>query len=86
MEEKGISELTDEELLLKAKKIKSDKKTNAALIGVVVGIGLFSIFRNGFGLLPLILFLCVLVAVKKGKKSKAIENAVEQEIASRNLK
>lgn len=63
MEQKQISELTDEELMLRAKNIKSSNKTNAVLIGIVIGIGLYSIAKNGFGFLPIILFVFVLLAV-----------------------
>ena len=86
MEQKEISESTDEELMLRSKNMKSSSKTNAVLIGIVIGIGLYSIVKNGFGFLPIILLVCVLLAVKNGKKNKTIEKDIEKEIAFRNLK
>lgn len=38
MNQKELNELTDQELLDKKKKAKSGKITNAALIGVLIGI------------------------------------------------
>jgi len=85
MEQKEISELTDQELMLKANNFKSSNKTNAVLIGIVIGIAFYSIIKNGFGFLPIILFVCVMLAIQNGKKSKAIQKDIEREIISRDL-
>ena len=53
-----LSKLTDEELLEKAKKLKSNKITHAFLIGFMVGIIIFSAATNSIGFFTLIpLFL-----------------------------
>lgn len=54
MKEKELSVLTDQELLEKAKKLKSNAIINAALIGFLIGIVIFGIVKNGFGFFALI--------------------------------
>ena len=49
MNQKELSELSDQELLDESKKMKSAAIMNAVLIGVLIGIMLYSLFRNGFG-------------------------------------
>jgi hypothetical protein len=43
MEKKNLSELTDEELLIKKKKLKNSKAFHAALIGFLAGILIFGV-------------------------------------------
>ena len=54
MEEKELSELTDQELLDKAKKMKSTSITNAVLIGFLIGIIVYNIAVNSLGFFTLI--------------------------------
>ena len=46
MNEKELSELSDQELLEEAKKMKSTSKINAALVGFFAGIIIYSIIVN----------------------------------------
>ena len=55
---KQLSELTDQELLQEAKKMRSTSITNAVLVGVLIGIVIYSIMKNSLGFLTIIpLFL-----------------------------
>lgn len=54
MKDKKLSELTDQELLNEAKKVKSTSITNAVLIGFLIGIVFYSIMKNSLGFLTLI--------------------------------
>lgn len=54
MKQKELSELTDHELLAEAKKMKSASTINAALIGFMIGIIIYSIVKNSVGLFTLI--------------------------------
>lgn len=54
MDQKELSDLTDQELLDEAKKLKSFSLTNAFIIGFLVGIVLYSVIENTFGFLMLI--------------------------------
>ena len=46
MKQKELSELTDQELLEEAKKIKSSAIMHAALIGLMIGVVIYWIIRS----------------------------------------
>lgn len=82
MKGKNLSELTDQELLQEAKKMKSTSLTNAVLIGFLVGIVFYSIMKNSFGFLTLIpLFF----AYKLINRSKYNNKELESILKERNL-
>jgi riboflavin transporter FmnP len=54
MQQKILSELTEQELLQEAKKMKSTSITNAVIIGFLVGIVIYSVAKNGLGFFTLI--------------------------------
>ena len=54
MKEKELSELTDQELLDKAKKRKASSIAHAFVIGFMVAIVVYSVVKNTWGLLTLI--------------------------------
>lgn len=83
MKSKNLSELTDQELLQEAKKMKSTSITNAALIGFLIGIVFYSVIKNSLGFLTLIpLFL----AYKLINNSKYNKLELENILKERNLK
>ena len=58
MNDKDLSELTDPELLVKAKKMKSDSIMHAVLHGLMIGVLIYGVAKNNLGFLTLIpLFL-----------------------------
>jgi hypothetical protein len=83
MKEKELSELTNEELLNLAKKIKKTAIINATLIGVLIGILIYSIVVNNLGFLTLILLFAIYKLVNNSKYNRPeIENLLKE----RNLK
>ena len=83
MKEKSLSELTDQELLQEAKKMKSTKITNAVLIGFLFGVIFYSVVKNSYGFLTLIpLYL----AYKLINNSKTDTKELEAILKERNLK
>ena len=54
MTHKELSELTDQELLVEAKKMKSTAIINALLIGFMIGVVIYSIVKNTVGFFTLI--------------------------------
>jgi ABC-type phosphate transport system permease subunit len=84
MTNKDLSELTDQELLDEAKKMKSFSITNAFLIGFLVAIICYSIAKNSWGMLTLIplYFIYKMVNDPRNKKSKDLEELLKE----RNLK
>lgn len=75
------SELTDQELILELKKIKSSLIVNAVLFGVMIGIATYSTVKNGFGILTFFPLFFVPMALKNRAYKKALEN----ESKERNL-
>lgn len=81
--EKELSQLTDQELLEKRKKVKSNDITNAVILGVLVGIAIYSAIVNGLGLVTFTPILFAAYAANQWKKNKT---TLEKELNSRNLK
>lgn len=85
MKDRKLSELTDQELLEEAKKMKSNSITHALLIGLVIGIVIYSVAKNTLGfftLIPLYLAFKVFHNPENNKKNKELESLLKE----RNLK
>ena len=82
MPQKELSELTDQELLDKAKKKKSTAITNALLIGFLIGIIIYSILKNTIGLFTLIPLFFAYKILNNPKNDEALEKLLKK----RNLK
>ena len=80
MEQTDFSTLSDEQLLVEAKKQKSFSIVNALLIGFLFGIVVYSVFNNSFGFLMLIPLYIIykLVNDPKNKRLKELEAVLEQ--------
>ncbi len=81
--EKKLDELSDEELLKEAKKMKSNTIINATIIGVFIGILIYSVAVNKSGLLTLILLFIIYKLVNNSKYNK---EDIEKLLKKRNLK
>lgn len=81
MKQKLPSELSDIELLEERKKTKSGSKIQAALIGLLIGVAIYSTVKKGFGFFTLFPLFFILILSKKNQRTKEIET----EIKSRNL-
>lgn len=82
MKQKELSELTDQELLDEAKKMRSNPIMNAVFIGFLIGIVIYSIIENSLGFFTLIPLFLIYKLLKNSKKSKALEELLKE----RNLK
>ncbi|QOW08889.1 FUSC family protein [Kaistella flava (ex Peng et al. 2021)] len=78
MIQKDLSELTDEELLMEGKKIKSTNIVNAVLFGVMIGVATYSTIRNGFGILTFFPLLFIQMLIKNRARKKAFENQLKE--------
>lgn len=78
MKQKELSELTDEELLQEAKKMKSNSIVNALLIGFLIGIIIYSIVKSSLGLLTLIPLFFVYKLVNSSKKDEALKRLLKE--------
>ena len=83
MNPRKLTELTDEELLQEAKKMKTASITNAVLIGLLVGIVFYSIMKNSLGFFTL---LPLFFAYKLVNNSKYNNEELESLLKERNLK
>lgn len=81
MEENKYDQMTDEELMMEAKKLKSFLIVNALFVGFLVGIIGFSLYKNSWGMLTLIpLFLIYkLTNDPKNKKSEIASEAISRQ-------
>ena len=84
MEQREYSQMTELELLNEAKKMKTFSITNALLIGFLVGIVAYSIFKSTWGMLTLIplYFIYKMINDPKNKKIKELQGLLKE----RNLK
>jgi len=83
MKQKELSELSDQELLAEAKKVKSANIMNAFLIGFLVGIVIYSVVKNTWGLLTLIpLYLAYKLINNSAYDTKELKRLIKE----RNLK
>lgn len=81
MDPKEIAQLTDKELQEEAKKIIPSPVLDAFLIGFLVGIIIFSVVVNTWGLFSLIPLFLIYTVLKKSKKFEALK----EELKKRNL-
>ncbi|MGV7106092.1 hypothetical protein [Flavobacterium sp. U410] len=81
MKEKELTELTNQELLDKKEKTKSNLIINAVIIGVLIGVTIYSAVKNGFSFFTFFPLFFVYLIVKNGKNYKALE----EELKKRNL-
>lgn len=78
MKEKEFSELTDQEMLDEAKKMKSTALLNAVLIGVMFGVVVYSVVKNSWGFLTLIPLFIAYKLFNTSKKDKALEQMLKE--------
>lgn len=82
MEQKKLTELSNEELLLEVKRIKPVKIYDAVIFGCLIGIAIYSSVKNGFGLLSFLPLVYLPIASKNNAKRKELEKLLKE----RNLK
>ena len=86
MTPKNLSELSEQELSQKLKAIKNNKIFDAILIGITVGISLYSAVNNGFSFFTFFPLLLAYMFIKNSENNKLLQKEIEKELHSRNLK
>ena len=82
--EKDYTQLSLEELIAEEKKIKRQDITGSVFVGFLVGVMLFGLIMNGFGLLYTAIPLLIIAAVaKNGQTIKAKLKELREEIDGR---
>lgn len=82
MNREELSKLSDQELLEEAKKNKPRPITDAVFIGVLIGIIIYSVVQNTWGLVTLVPLFLIYQLLKKSKKNEELEKLMKE----RNLK
>ena len=80
-----LSELSDQELLVEAKKMKSSAIIYAFFIGFLIGIVIFSLWMNSIGFFTLIPLYFAYKLFTNSEYKKA-EEAMKEALNERNLK
>ncbi len=84
MKPENLTDLSDQELLQKIKKIKTNNIIDATIVGITIGIAIYGAVNNGlefFTFFPLILGYII---VKNSKNNKILEKELQKELKSRN--
>ncbi len=82
MKQKELSELTDQELLEEAKKMKSLSILHAVLIGFMIGVIIYSAAKNTWGFLTLIPLFLIYKLSQKSERNETLKKLLKE----RNLK
>ena len=86
MKPKNLTELSDQELLQKIKKLKTNKIIDATIIGFTFGIAIYSAVKNGFSFFTFFPLILAFIIVRNSKNNKILETEIQKELKSRNLK
>ena len=78
MDQKELSEFTDQELLVEAKKMRSNSVVSALLIGFMMGIVIWSILQNTVGLFTLIPLYFAFKVFHKPDKNKELKSLLKE--------
>jgi len=83
MNDINLKELTDEELLIEAKKMKKVAVINATLIGFLIGVLIYGVVVNKLGFFALIILFMIYKFANNTNYKKA---EIDSELKERNLK
>lgn len=84
MEEKELTGLSDLEIVQRIKKIKNNNMIDAAIIGFSVGVVIYSVVKNGFGLFAFLPLLLAYLIARNSKNNKILEKELQEELKNRN--
>jgi hypothetical protein len=78
MNQKELSEYTDQELIEEAKQIKPSPIIDAFFIGFLIGIIIYSLMANTWGFLTLIPLFFIYRLLKKPKRNEALKKELKE--------
>jgi uncharacterized membrane protein len=73
MKEEELAHLSDEDLVRERKKLQSSQTIHALLIGVFIGIAVYSAAKNGMGFATVLPMFFVYLLVRNRSRSDALE-------------
>jgi hypothetical protein len=78
MKQKELSELTDQELLDEAKKMKASSITHAFVIGLMVGVVVYSVVKNTWGFLTLIPLFFIYKLTRNSGRNEELKRLLKE--------
>ncbi len=78
MNQEDLSNLTDQELLAKAKKMKSASILSALVIGIMIGVVIYSVVKNSVGFFTLIPLYFIYRIANGAKNNDALKAVLEE--------
>lgn len=82
MEKKDLSKLSDQELMAEAKKMKSSAIAHALVIGFLIGVIVYSVMKNTWGIFTLIPLFFIYKLTSYPNDNEELKKLLKQ----RNLK
>jgi hypothetical protein len=86
MKTENLSELNDQELLRKLKKIRNNRIIDATIIGFTIGIAIYGTVKNGFEFFTFFPLILAYIVVRNSTNNSILEREMQKELKSRNLK
>lgn len=86
MKPENFTELSDQELSQKIKKMKTNKIIDAIIIGSTIGVVVYSAIKSGFGFFTFFPLVVTYIIIRNSNNNKILEKEMQKELASRNLK
>ena len=78
MTQEELSKLSDEELLQKAKAMKSYQVYDSVIFGMLIGIATYSTVKNGLDLLTFLPLVYLPIAAKNKVKKKEVDQLLKE--------
>ena len=72
MKKEYFTALSDQELLQKMKKLKTNKIVDATIIGVTIGISIYSLVQKGFGFFTFFPVIIGYLIIKNSKNNEIL--------------
>jgi predicted permease len=84
MKLENLTELSDLELSQRLKKIKTSKIIDAVIIGITVGVGIYSTVKNGLGFFAFFPLVLAYLIVRNSRSNQLLISKIEKELKSRS--
>jgi len=85
MKPENLSELNDQELLQKLKKIKTNKIIDATIIGFTIGVAIYGAVKNGFEFFTFFPLILAYIFVRNSTNNTILEKEIQKELEIRKL-
>lgn len=85
MKTQNLTALSEQELLRKIQIIKTNKLIDAGIIGLTIGIVIYSAVKSGFGFFTFFPLILAFIIVRNSKNNQLLEKEIQRELTSRKL-